>query len=1654
VNVTTGMVVKKGNDYYYYNSLDSRDLNLATENYSNGYWLRNPSLTQEQRDDALSWDFGTFAADKVGSMYYVLKTADIAQPTLRYGSQQNIISEQIRTLTVMQAQHASDAQAVARYQANIAALKQQLQSIQMTTVVNGQIRYLDSFSTFYIDVPDMYASGGSVYISATDVTGVKTAGIDARANTQINIVNDSPMLMNVNDAVVMDGTIIRPGSDGQLKVFKTGHLYINDVSVKGASGSDLAEVNISQIRNTWATDPFGGALDSEVAGMLKNAPVDLSLLGSVVNPLGKVSVINTLGSINVSGTIQAVSLDIVAKGNFSLQSEGWFNTGSDPTLLNDSWSNVILALKNGGKSTGISDTMQNVLLAWNSTKLDPFTQYLNNNSAARDSRIFALGAVNISALTLNIDGKIQSGLTDAYIRIDSSFRGDQDKALQDYNGYAVTGVAFSADGSMNRYGAITGRFDYATQTIILDPIRLAGGSISLTGQIVSVGNGNLIVANGYASVHIDNQTTYALVTHDIDVSTYRRGRIEIIDTARGQRDLYELQGVDNVVHTVWNKFVQVTPTSVGQPDWIWVYEDAGTARTTAGKALESGTLAAGQTLNFSYKPQAGQTMVWVMGWSSGETTTTTYTTKRFNLFGDWDPLGWLTDKNTTKSGPVTVYETPRPVLVSTVVAYNGAGSVPDTLKDQLNAGGKLNDALLPTTIEGSGTQTLVEDVNGSIVAPDGTRYSLSTTGGETLDPNVFTVAYRKFNTGVLVRNDGPHTSGGGWLRTKTTTLTQVVEKKQQELFTFYVPASQQITLSFMGSSVNENAIYIRSNGNVTLAGNLIVGNGKQVHIEAVSASKPTSITMQGEVGIMARDPDGKMPSGAGAQVNVEAIALGGAINLNIMGSNGFTRAEARNDIRLSYFSDGGNSSWATLQKVASSSGTVYIEALNGIFTHASAGSDTVVSGNRIELNAGYGAIGTASQALTVHARQGFAAQAGLAGGPAGADKSIYLAQNVLNADLVLVKPVNWSNPQASVFAEMGSVNITLNGGSLLDGELADTRTATEKAYPTVTAKILADLSAQLAQYDSYWSGVRSLQTATITLGGVGTFLSTQAEGGQYLAISMTAAQYASALKAAVEDHRLVRLAYNNSLNGNARTEILGYLTPGADFGVGGVYRFSFSVYDPLTGLTAAPASLAALGYTAGSQGVLYGPAYALATGTDVSNANLPITFTLPSGTLNMQQGSDTLRLSLTTAMLEQLTGLSFGNDFYAQALAKLRTFTYIKVGNQQLLIDQILPTQTNTNGNWWGTPSFDTILITLKSPYVGDLTVTDATGHHNLNIVLGNAAGEAGAGSYTGTANTVAPQVPASGQAVGSLPAGDVDITSTIISAIDQYNLANPSAMIPVGPGSLYQNLVGSPTPPASAWSVVERTVTSNKVSLSAAQLNLNVPGNITTVQGYNDWMNAAINGLVGSMITFTVDGVEYTRRVESLNLVLADGSPATSLNGGGQRYVSVQFDGAAIAQKNYYVRNAANVVQSVTLPTQLKYGLTGLGQATATGAPTIAYSLARGFGAIALKQGVLTADQPQSYFWGWGGSNVLPFHTYTETQTGGATNYAQYVDIGNGFSWDLSTAAMSDTARAQLANSIKALLKAGQSISLAGLDLYMTNQNGSLQGHDLGVYD
>src|SRR5690606_25503901 len=155
-----------------------------------------------------------------------------------------------------------------------------------------------------------------------------------------------------------------------------------------------------------------------------------------------------------------------------------------------------------------------------------------------------------------------------------------------------------------------------------------------------------------------------------------------------------------------------------------------------------------------------------------------------------------------------------------------------------------------------------------------------------------------------------------------------------------------------------------------------------------------------------------------AKLGVTAKAIGGSVTLNIMGSHGATSVTASGDIELNYFSDGGTSSWAYISEVNSTAGDVHVRAVSGIYNDNTSGTAVAVSGNIIELDAGQGAIGTATRALTIHAREGFAAQAGLDGPQTGLDKNIYLSVPVADASLVLVRPEHWANPKASVYSAL------------------------------------------------------------------------------------------------------------------------------------------------------------------------------------------------------------------------------------------------------------------------------------------------------------------------------------------------------------------------------------------------------------------------------------------------------------------------------------------------------------------------------------------------------------------------------------------------------------------------------------------------------------
>jgi len=128
--------------------------------------------------------------------------------------------------------------------------------------------------------------------------------------------------------------------------------------------------------------------------------------------------------------------------------------------------------------------------------------------------IFAMGAIDINARYLNIDGTIQSGVDNITLNIAQDFAPSRSTNFTDALGKTIKGLDYGPAG----FATVDGFFDANSGTIVLDDIKPTAGIINLTGTIISTGNGALKVASGYASININNQSRYALAAGLIDAS--------------------------------------------------------------------------------------------------------------------------------------------------------------------------------------------------------------------------------------------------------------------------------------------------------------------------------------------------------------------------------------------------------------------------------------------------------------------------------------------------------------------------------------------------------------------------------------------------------------------------------------------------------------------------------------------------------------------------------------------------------------------------------------------------------------------------------------------------------------------------------------------------------------------------------------------------------------------------------------------------------------------------------------------------------------------------------------------------------------------------------------------------------------------------------
>ncbi|MES2482708.1 MAG: hypothetical protein V4609_11980, partial [Pseudomonadota bacterium] len=409
------------------------------------------------------------------------------------------------------------------------------------TVVTGPTQMVQN-------IPDITVQLSDINIFANQLTG--KGSLSAPGDAKVTITNNSSSIVKVNNI-----SVSAEGAEVRLNGFLVNdNAEINKINAIDATASGATLSSINTRHNTTANNGASVTIKSNYnpanetrVGAVRPAPdIILNAGTTIFNPDGLVQIVSEAGSIYSQGTIRAGVVDITSKNGDFVQSyqNGFFNVGADPQ-----------ARQGGATPIGI----------------------------------MANGAILLSARYLNINGNVQSGITDYTVNLPSSvgnvlvtgsadffgvtpsdvlaFRaaylnnrgsGTVTNALRYRNFSGRNGMTVSYDAETDElyatYNSVQGNVNGATQfrlmaqggsnlgatydatndQFIIDGAAVKSGYIKLFGQIMntessSSAGGHLKVSDGYGSITVNNTTGKKTVLRGLDAGSGASGVVEISD---------------------------------------------------------------------------------------------------------------------------------------------------------------------------------------------------------------------------------------------------------------------------------------------------------------------------------------------------------------------------------------------------------------------------------------------------------------------------------------------------------------------------------------------------------------------------------------------------------------------------------------------------------------------------------------------------------------------------------------------------------------------------------------------------------------------------------------------------------------------------------------------------------------------------------------------------------------------------------------------------------------------------------------------------------------------------------------------------------------------------------------------------------------------
>ena len=381
-----------------------------------------------------------------------------------------------------------------------------------------------------IKVDDIYAAAGNVYLEADDLVGDSTGQIESRNEVNVTIRNDSNSPLKL-------GYIEVPNAPAGAIIYNS-QLVQNTADINRYNRDKSATIDFGMISDSSGLDStvtissrFDPNVSSYNPDSLDIKAPELLLEGDIENRGGSVSINNLHGSIFNNASINASQISLTSGGAFFVNDKtpGIYNIGAHPES-DGGFANTSASRLDG---IGIASDKDVGGCSGNQVYLDGNNSESCNQATATqawdNSSSIAGDVVYIMASTVNVNGLIQSGIADKSLTIGANYDvftnndGSSTYALVSDN-ISMTGSGSSREGEDGVYAY----YNAADDVIEVSGFEAKGGEVTIVGNIISTGKGQINVLDGFGTFSVNNQSSKKISLAGI-TNQEVEGKVTLID---------------------------------------------------------------------------------------------------------------------------------------------------------------------------------------------------------------------------------------------------------------------------------------------------------------------------------------------------------------------------------------------------------------------------------------------------------------------------------------------------------------------------------------------------------------------------------------------------------------------------------------------------------------------------------------------------------------------------------------------------------------------------------------------------------------------------------------------------------------------------------------------------------------------------------------------------------------------------------------------------------------------------------------------------------------------------------------------------------------------------------------------------------------------